>query len=266
MMKHKNVWMAAAICVLVPGMALAQAQAPSTTPAPGMAYAQRQAPNTLSPQQQQDGWQLLFDGQDFKGWHSYLQTGVGKDWLIVDGNIQLKKTNLDPHEDFADIVTDAEYTNFDLKLEWMANPCIDSGVMFFVHESPEYRNTFSTGPEMQIADIVCAIPDSLRLKERSGDLFDLISDEYEWVHQPGEWNQFEIIADHGHLQLFQNGHKVVDTTMWDDDWNKMVATTKFARMPGFAKYHSGHISLQGGEPKGEPGIKLEFRNIMIKPL
>jgi hypothetical protein len=42
--------------------------------------------------------------------------------------------------------------------------------------------------------------------------------------------------------------------------------TKFARMPGYSKYHSGHISLQGTEPKGEPGVKLWFRSIKIKRL
>lgn len=102
--------------------------------------------------------------------------------------------------------------------------------------------------------------------ERSGDIFDLISDNVEWVKPAGEWNQFEIIADHGHLQLFQNRHKVIETQLWDANWNKLVAGTKFAKMPNFAKYHSGHISLQGTEPKGDPGVKLAFRNIMIKPL
>jgi hypothetical protein len=232
----------------------------------GAALVQCQAPNTLTPQEQQEGWKLLFDGQDMNWWHSYLQTGTGKDWSVVDGTIQLKKTNLDPHEDYTDLVTDEEYTNFDLKLDWMANPCIDSGVMFYVHESPEYRNTYNTGVEMQIADLACTVPDSRNLYERSGDIFDLISDNVEWVKPAGEWNQFEIIADHGHLQLFQNGHKVIETQLWDDSWNKLVAGTKFAKMPGFAKYHTGHISLQGTEPKGDPGVKLAFRNIMIKPL
>ncbi len=232
----------------------------------GAAQVLSQPPNTLTPQQQKDGWKLLFDGQDLKGWHSYLQAGAGKDWSVVDGAIQLKKTNLDPHEDYADLVTDGEYANFDLKLQWMANPCIDSGVMFYVHESPEYHNTYNTGVEMQIADLACTVPDSRVLYERSGDIFDLISDNVEWVKPAGQWNQFEIIADKGHLQLFQNGHQVIETRLWDDNWNKLVAATKFARMPGFAKYHSGHISLQGTEPKGDPGVKIWFRNIMIKPL
>jgi Domain of Unknown Function (DUF1080) len=248
MMNRKKLWMAVVGCVLLSGMA------------------QAQAPNTLSPQETQDGWQLLFDGQDLKGWHSYLQTGTGKDWSVVDGSIQLKKTNQDPPADFADIVTDGEYTTFDLKLEWKARPCIDSGVMFYVHESPEYHHTYDTGVEMQIADLACTVPDSRILMERSGDIFDMISDKVEWVKPAGEWNQFEIIADNGHLQLFQNGNKVIDTQLWDDNWQRLIAGTKFAQMPGYSKYHTGHISLQGTEPKGEPGEKIWFRSIKIKKL
>ena len=237
--------MAAAACVLLIGMARAQ------------------EPNALTSQEKQDGWQLLFDGQSLKGWHSYLEKQTGSDWSVVDGSIQLKKTNQDPR---ADIVTDAEYTNFDLKLEWKAQSCIDSGVMFYVHESPEYGDTWETGIEMQIADLACTVPDSRVLMERSGDIFDMISDNVEWVKPAGEWNEFEIIADHGHLQLFQNGHEVIDTHLWDDNWNKLIAGTKFAKMPGYSKYHTGHISLQGTEPKGDPGVKIWFRSIKIKEL
>ncbi len=228
--------------------------------------AHAQAPNTLTPQEKQDGWQLLFDGTNLDGWHSYLQKGTGKDWSVVDGAIQLKKTNQDPAADYDDIVTNGVYKNFDLQLDWKAKPCVDGGVMFFVHESPEYKNTYETGPEFQIADLACTVPDSRVLMERSGDLFDLIPDKVEWVKNAGEWNHFEIKAENGHLQMFQNGHEVIDTQLWDAKWNQLVAGTKFAKMPGFAKYHEGHISIQGTEPKGEPGVKLWFRNIKIKKL
>jgi hypothetical protein len=245
MIKGK-LWMIAASCVLACGMA------------------QAQAPNTLTPQEKQEGWHLLFDGHDLQGWHSYLEKGAGSDWSVVDGAIQLKKTNQDPPADYADLVTNGEYSNFGLKLEWKARPCIDSGVMFDVHESPEYRNTYDTGVEMQIADLACTVPDSRILKERSGDIFDIISDKVEWVKPAGQWNQFEIIQDHGHLQLFQNGHKVIETQLWDRHWEILIKNTKFARMPGYSKYRSGHISLQGTEPKGAPGVKICFRNIMIR--
>lgn len=225
-----------------------------------------QAPNTLTPQEQQQGWHLLFDGHDLNGWHSYLEKAPAKDWSVVHGAIQLKKTNQDQPADYADLVTDGEYGNFDLKIEWKAKPCIDSGVMFYVHESPQYRDDYDTGIEMQIADLACTVPDSRILKERSGDIFDMISDPVEWVKPAGQWNRFEIIADHGHLQLFQNSHMVIDTQLWDTHWQDLIAGTKFAHMPGYSRYHSGHISLQGTEPKGKPGVKLVFRNIKIKQL
>ena len=248
MMISKKLWLLLSCCVLSSALAAAQ------------------APNTLSPQEKHEGWQLLFDGHDLNGWHSYLEKSPGRDWSVVNGAIQLSKTNQDPPADFADLVTDAVFSNFDLKLEWKARPCIDSGVMFYVHESPEYHNTYDTGIEMQIADLACTVPDSRILKERSGDIFDMISDPVEWVNDAGQWNQFEIIADHGHLQLFQNDHKVIDTQLWVANWNQLIAGTKFARMPGYSKYHTGHISLQGTEPKGPPGVKLSFRNIKIRKL
>jgi len=231
---------------------------------PGLAAAQ--SVNTLSPQEKADGWHLLFNGKNLDGWHSYLQKGPAKDWSVDGDAIRLERGRVGDEKDFADLVTDAEYENFDLKLEWKMTACADAGVMFNVHESPEYKETYETGPEMQIADLVCTKPDSQVLYERSGDLFDLISSNVERVREAGNWNQFEIIVDHGHVQFFQNGHKVVDTHFWDDDWNKLVAHTKFAHMPGFAKYHKGHISLQGTEDKGEEPIRLWFRDIKIKSL
>ncbi|MHB1858343.1 MAG: 3-keto-disaccharide hydrolase [Acidobacteriaceae bacterium] len=230
------------------------------------AVAQTQAPNTLSPQEQADGWKLLFNGKNLDGWHSYHEEGVGKDWSVKHGAIVLNKRNTDPHADYQDIVTNDEFENFDFKVEWKAKPCIDSGVMFWVHESSEYKQPYSTGPEMQIADLACTVPDSRILMERSGDIFDLISDKVEYVKPAGEWNEFEIIANNGHVQLFQNGHKVIDTDLNGDEWKKLVAGSKFVKMPGFGTYRKGHISLQGTEPKGKPGERLMFRNIKIKPL
>ncbi|HEV7777386.1 MAG TPA: DUF1080 domain-containing protein [Luteibacter sp.] len=222
--------------------------------------------NTLSAQERAAGWQLLFNGKNLDGWHSYLEKAPGKDWKVQDGAILMEKNKGGDEKDFIDLVTDAEFENFDFKVEWKMSPCADSGVMFYVHESPEFKETYETGPEMQIADLACTVPDSRVLYQRSGDIFDLISSDVERVNEAGQWNQFEIISSKGHLQLFQNGHKVVETTLWNDDWKKLVAHTKFAKMPGFSKYQKGHISLQGNEDKGEEPIRLWFRNIKIRKL
>ncbi|MGH9583341.1 MAG: 3-keto-disaccharide hydrolase [Bryobacteraceae bacterium] len=225
-----------------------------------------QQENTLTQQEKNDGWQLLFNGKNLDGWHSYMEHAPGKDWTVQDGAIMLKKSKSDPSKDYADLVTNQQFANFDLKLEWKAKPCIDSGVMLYVHESPKYKNTYETGPEMQIADLACTVPDSRALLRRAADLYGLIPVKFEWVKPAGEWNQYEIIANQGHLQFFQNGHEEIDTQLWNNAWREMVAHSKFTKMPGFGTFHVGHISLQGTEDKGNSKIKIYFRNIKIRKL
>ncbi len=130
---------------------------------------------------------------------------------------------------------------------------------------PAHAAAFLTGLEMQIADLACTVPDSREILRRSGDLYGLISTKVNTVKDAGEWNQFEIIANNGHLQLIQNGREI-STQLWDNSWRELVAHSKFAKWPGFGTFHQGHISLQGTEDKGEDGIKLYFRNIKIKKL
>jgi len=216
--------------------------------------------NTLTPEERSGGWQLLFDGKDLKGWHSYLENKPGKAWQIKDGAIFLNKNDKSVHDDYADLTSDEEFDNFDLKMEWKMEPCANSGLLFYVHEAPEYEETWNTGPEMQITDLSCS-PDSRILMHRAGDLYDLVPADTEWVTEGGKWNQYEILADHDHLQLFQNGHKVVDTYLWNDHWRELIAHCKFADMPNFGTFRKGHIALQGTE-----NGKLWFRNIKIKTL
>lgn len=229
------------------------------------AMANAQQENTLTQQEKTDDWQLLFDGKDLNGWHSYLEQGTGKDWSVQDGAIMLKKNNSAPAKDYADLVTDGEFANFYLKLQWKEKPCIDSGVMFYVQESPKYKQAYDTGLEMQIADLSCTVPDSREILRRSGDLYGLISTTVNTVKAAGEWNQFEIIANHGHVQLVQNGREI-STQVGDDAWRQLVAHSKFAKWPDFGTFRNGHISLQGTEDKGDSQIKLYFRNIKIKKL
>ena len=51
-----------------------------------------------------------------------------------------------------DIVTDDEYENFDLKLEWKIDTAGNSGILFYVQEDAAHPKPYWTGPEMQILD------------------------------------------------------------------------------------------------------------------
>jgi hypothetical protein len=223
-----------------------------------MMYAQQF--NTLTAKEKVEGWQLLFDGKDLKGWHSYLENKPGPDWQVQNGTIVLNKNNKSTYKDYADLTSDDEYENFDLKVEWKMEPCANSGVMFYVHESSEFKNTYESGPEMQIADLACN-DDGRILKCRAGDLYDLVPADTEWVNQAPKWNVYEIKSNHGHLDFFQNGHKILQTNLWDDNWRDMIRNSKFVEWPGFGTFKKGHISFQGTE-----NGKLWFRNIKIRIL
>ncbi|MGN6617708.1 MAG: 3-keto-disaccharide hydrolase [Ilyomonas sp.] len=216
--------------------------------------------NTLTSQEKQDGWQLLFNGKDLQGWHSYLEDKPGKAWQVQDGAIFLNKNDLSVFEDYADLTSDSEFANFDLKLEFKTDTCANSGVMFYVHESPEYKYPWETGPEMQIDDVVCG-PDHLSKMNRMGTLYDLYPIDSQYIGPSGKWYQFEIKADNGHVELFEDGHKVVDAYLWNQHWKDLIAAVKFKDMPNFGTFRKGHIALQGTE-----NGKIWFRNIKIKEL
>jgi hypothetical protein len=216
--------------------------------------------NTLTLKEKNEGWQLLFDGKNLKGWHSYLEKNPGKAWQIQNGTIMLNKNNKSVYNDYTDLVTDDEFENFDFKVEWKMEPCANSGVMFYVHESPEFKNTYESGPEMQIADLACN-DDGRILKCRAGDLYDLVPADTEWVNAGPKWNQYEIESINGHVEFFQNGHKILETQMWDDHWRDMIQNSKFIEWKHFGTFKKGHISFQGTE-----NGKLWFRNIKIRKL
>jgi hypothetical protein len=219
--------------------------------------------NALTQKEKQHGWKLLFNGKDLKGWHSYQKKKPSKNWKVRNGAIVVVEKH---NGGQSDLVTDKEFKNFDLKLEWKMKPCSNSGVKFYIHELPPNKKKYDTGPEMQITDLSClytsthsVISDSRIYLHRAGALYDLVPVDTEWVRPAPKWNKYEIIADSGHLRLFENGHKVVDTHMWDNHWRKLISHTKFKTMPNFGTFRKGHILLQGTEDG-----KVWFRNIKIK--
>ena len=165
------------------------------------------------------GWVSLFDGKTTKGWHSYGKTTADPQWDVKDGALHLDKSKGGK----GDLLTDKEYSNFDLRLEWKISPKGNSGILFYVHEDPKkYEESYYTGPEMQVLDNN-GHPDGKIHKHRAGDLYDLIPCSKETVKPVGEWNEVEIISNHGSLKLFLNGVNVVSTTLWDDHWKTLVA-------------------------------------------
>jgi len=215
------------------------------------------AHNMLNSAEKAAEWTSLFDGQSLDQWHLFNkgEQAVGK-WRISEGTL-----HFDPEAEGTpgDLVTDAIFEDFELYLEWKISNCGNSGIMYNVQEDTSYCCTYLTGPEMQILDNTCH-PDARFVKHKAGDLYDLIETSMVTVNPAGEWNKVRIISQGGHYEFWLNGYKVVDFTMFDDDWSAMVAESKFSDWTDFGKFRSGRIALQ------DHGDKVWFRNLRIKTL
>jgi len=205
------------------------------------------------------GWKKLFDGKSKKGWHIYRGEGTGESWQVEDETLTFTPITKQGVKAGGDLTTDLEYENYHFSCEWKISEGGNSGIIFGVKEDSMYKKSYVTGMEMQVLDND-KHADAKINKHRAGDLYDLIACHKETVKPVGEWNRAEIIYNKGELKLFLNGENVVSTTVGDENWNKMVAGSKFKTMSGFGKFAKGRISLQ------DHGNKVWFRDVKIKQL
>ena len=207
-------------------------------------------------------WTSLFDGKTTKGGHSFGKTTAGEAWTVDNGTIVLDPAAKKAGKEGGDLVTDESYNDFHLQLEWKIAKNGNSGIIFFVQDDPiKYKNTWHTGPEMQVLDND-GHPDGKIISHRAGDLYDLIVGKEGVVKPFDEWNKVDIISAKGKLDLILNDVTVVSTHLGDSGWKELIRRSKFAKgeSPDFAKIFSGHLALQ------DHGDKVSFRNIRIQKL
>jgi hypothetical protein len=215
-----------------------------------------QSNNELTAKEKRSGWQLLFDGKTTNGWHTYLMPSAGEPWSVKDGMLELDPAVKDGR---GDLVTNKEYENFELSIDWNISEEGNSGIIFLVHEDKAYDATYLTGPEYQLLDDKKA-EDNKQANHLAASLYDMIAPVKEAENPAGEWNHTVIRIKNGELTFWLNGVQTVKTKMWDEAWNEMVAKSKFKNWKAFATFHKGHISLQ------DHGHHIMFRNIKIREL
>src|SRR6187431_2923983 len=98
--------------------------------------------NVLTVAEKNEGWKLLFNGRNSKGWHRYGGGSIDSVWKVRNGTLCLdtlikKQQNI--RGDW-DIVTDEEFDNFDLKLDWMISKNGNSGIILYIYENKAKHN------------------------------------------------------------------------------------------------------------------------------
>ncbi len=221
------------------------------------------AMNTLSQEEKEDGFVMLFDGESFDGWRGYNQEAFpSSGWIIEDGALKVQGTGTgEAGGQGGDIIYDQKFLDFHLKLEWKVSPGGNSGI-FYLGQEIEDEPIWKSAPEMQILDNEKHIDADLGVdgNRQAGSLYDLIPAKPQNANPAGEWNLAEIMVYRGTVVHRQNGEVVLEYHLGTSDWEKKVAESKFSEYPWFGKYEPGYISLQ------DHGDDVWFRNIRIKEL
>lgn len=204
----------------------------------------------LSEGEKAEGWVSLFDGKTLNGWRNYKGKGVRDGWKVVDGTMQHTKKG-------GDIITEEQYEDFELKLEWKISEGGNSGVFLSVVEGE--GKIYFTGIEMQILDDE-KHPDAEHVKHRAGACYGLYTPPAGAVGAVGSWNKARVLKEGDHYQFFLNGVKTADFKTESDEFKKLVANSKFKQWPDFAKNEKGHIGLQ------DHGDVVSFRKIKIREI
>jgi hypothetical protein len=197
------------------------------------------------------GWQPLFDGKlldTFRGWHS---EGMPSGWHVVDGTLT-KEGDVD------DLVTKAQFGNFELELEWKIGKAGNSGV--FYRATREYDQIYWSGPEYQLLDDANANDGKSRLTAAAAAYG--VYPSPEGVVKPfGEWNKTRIVIKGDHVEHWLNGQKVVEYDLGSPGWKAKVAASKFSKYPNYGLAKRGFVGIQGDHPGA-----LALRNIRIREL
>ena len=190
------------------------------------------------------GFEPLFNGKDLTGW-KVNKGGNMKVWGAEDGILYVQGSG------GGWLMTEKEYADFDLQLEYKVPEKGNSGVAL---RSPMEGNPAYAGMEIQILDDVWhkANYKGLRPTQLTGSIYDVVAPSKEAIKPVGEWNKMHIIAKGRHVTVELNGTKIVDANL--DDHKKRAD-----EHPGLLR-EKGHLGLQSHDGR------VEFRNLYVKSL
>lgn len=191
----------------------------------------------------EDGWVSLFNGKDLTGWEPH---GCGKFYVDDEHNLV---TENGPENEYGYLVTDRNYDDFDLKLEFLQVGDGNSGVFF--HSSAVGYN-FVNGWQCEVAPkglSTGGIYESFDVPvdgDKGRRWLAKVTDEQQEYLKPGEWNSLRLRVQAGNVQTWLNGGLITDIK---DD----------ALIAG----GTGRIMLQihSGD-----NVILKWRNIKLLPL
>jgi len=215
---------------------------------------------SVSARSQTYKWITLFDGKSVENLRGYMMDSFpAQAWKVEDGALVAQ-----PNVPNIDLVTKSSYKNFELSLDWAVSKGGNSGVFYYIVERSAHQSHNGNSPnwldnfEMQILDDI-GFNDTAAIRS-AGSLYDLIIPQNKTLKPVGEYNSCELIVNHGHIEHWLNGKKIVEYDLGSDTIKELIGKSKYRNNPNFAQSTDGLIMFQ------HHGQKVWIKNIRIKLL
>lgn len=221
---------------------------------------QRDKSNELTKAEQDEGWELLFDGKSLSGWHLYNKGEIASAWEITEaGELFCNPESKAIH---GDLTTDESFEDFELTYDWKIGKSGNSGVIVNVAEEDSLGASYMSGPEMQLLDNeFCEERHKNNPTHLAGALYELKGEEEKSLPKPfGEWNQSRIVQQDGMLSFWLNGIQTVSVDLNSKQWEEDIAGSNFKNWSRYGKQASGRLALQ------DHGDEVYFRDMRIRRL
>jgi len=195
---------------------------------------------------------LIPAGNTLTGWTTLQGTLPPNEfWTVEDGTIRLAGRG------GGDIITDREYENFILDFQWTIRRGGNSGIKYRVkRHSPGGW----LGPEYQILDDFNNNAGK-KPKDSTATLFDVMpTNDQKVLHPHDQINTGRIVVHGNQIQHWLNGKKVLEIIVGSDEWEKLIADSKFRDHKEFGKNPSGFVLLQ------EHGAATIFHQLIIREI
>lgn len=225
--------------------------------------------NEVAPAEAAQGWRLLWDGRTTTGWR-----GAHKDrfpaggWKVGDGELAVVESGGGESKNGGDIVTEEQFSAFELQLEFKLTAGANSGIKYFVTEQQAPIGGSAIGLEFQLLDDE-KHPDAkmgAAGNRTLGSLYDLIPRRrmpggLAIVPRIGEWQHARIVVrPDQRVEHWLNGIKVVEYERGSPLFAALVARSKYEKVPDFGLAPQGRLLLQ------DHGNEVRFRSIKVRKL
>ncbi len=200
--------------------------------------------NKLTEEEKEEGFTLLFNGENLDGW-----VGNKVDYIVENGEIVIYPQK----GSHGNLFTEKEYGDFVFRFEFKLTPGANNGLGI---RAPLEGDAAYVGTEIQILDNTADIYKNLKPYQYHGSAYGIIPAKRGYLKPVGEWNEEEVWLRGDSIRVTLNGTVILEGNLKEASKN---GTMDHKEHPGL-KRTKGHIGFLGH------GSVVHFRNIRIKEL